>query len=87
MVPTTDRNEYKHWSVGRCGGGSSSGEDLVGSSRSCLDQIVDLERDVCSQFLQWAYLVGDLVMSSVPHWNGEDIMINLALYNQYAQLF
>jgi Glycosyl transferase family 64 domain len=74
--------QYNYWKVPHRHGYDFA-TTLSGPVEVVLTKLLILEREVCSQFLQWAYLVDDLVASSVPHWNGEDIMINLVANHYY----
>ena len=56
--------------------------DIFGPVEVVLTKAMMLEKTVCRQFEQHMHIVDDLVPTSKPKWNGEDIFVNLVA-NQY----
>lgn len=73
---------YQYWKVPHRHGYDFA-TTVSGPVEVVLTKVLILERAVCHQFGLRAPLVRDLVATSVPRWNGEDIFLNLVANHYY----
>jgi Glycosyl transferase family 64 domain len=63
------RAPYRH--------GYRNDKGLYGPTPVVLTKFLMVHQNTCRSFFDYAYLMNDMALSSIPKWNGEDIFINL----------